>query len=688
MADHLPGSRSTSCTHPIALSERVNEPGPTDWEGRPHPDRPRGSPQGSEPTDLRISGRTASCPLRFGDTGKGERSLRRRDYDVPFQTPPSRKGTSYPVQPRRPGMPGSVPALTSTRPRGDHLPGGSSPDPICFQSVRARPASERGELRLEFRILGPLEVTIPSGPVEVSGKKRRALLMRLLLAANQPVPDDRLAFDLWVGTPPAGGASTLASHVSLLRKAIGSERIRHHGGGYSLVMHPPELDSAEFESDVVAGREALRQGRPLVAADRFERGLQRWQGSALAEVDGVMWAQGAIARLEELRLGAVESLLDVRLSLGQHREIVAAAEASVQEHPLRERGWAILMTALYRSGRQAEALRSYQRLRTHLAEQLGVEPSRELADLEESMILQSPDLRWPSGSPSTSSETRPETSRTDVCTVLVARTRSQGGGPEPTEPDGCAPRLADIVALHDGRSIRVDSDDLVALFDSPADAMTASAALQIECTTFHDHHGLRIARHRPFSHSLDLLGCGGMRVRPASEDVVNLGARRRGRLEALVRRSSAPPRLVLRARIVPSAAQGHANAQSARELAIGVDTVRTWRQRFCCGGMPGLNDRPRPGIPPQQNRRRHVRTVSTPMASSRAIWALAWPCAADSTILARRTRRCGADDRRTSASSRPRRRAPKLTTSSLAGRTRIPPHPRRSRRSRECEDGR
>jgi DNA-binding SARP family transcriptional activator len=346
--------------------------------------------------------------------------------------------------------------------------------------------------------------------------------MRLLLAANQPVPDDRLAFDLWVGTPPAGAASTLASHVSLLRKALGSERIRHHGGGYSLVVHPHELDSAEFESDVIAGSEALRQGRPLVAADRFERGLQRWRGSALAEVDGVMWAHGAIARLEELRLGAVESLLDVRLSLGQHREIVAAAETSVREHPLRERGWAILMTALYRSGRQAEALRAYQRLRTHLAEQLGVEPSRELADLEESMILQSPDLRWPSASPLTSSEKRSGSPRVEVCTVLVARTRSQGAEPVPSEPDGCASLLADMVALHDGRSIRMDSDDLVALFDSPADAMAASAALQIECTTFHDHHGLRIALAIGEVTSLD-----GIYVGAPIDDALDLAGRAR-----------------------------------------------------------------------------------------------------------------------------------------------------------------
>src|SRR5665213_2744004 len=206
-----------------------------------------------------------------------------------------------------------------------------------------------------------------------------------------------------------------------------------------------------------------------------------------------MWAQGTIARLEELRLGVVESLLDVRLSLGQHREIVAAAETSVREHPLRERGWAILMTALYRSGRQAEALRAYQRLRTYLAEQLGVEPSRELADLEESMILQNPDLRWPSASALTSSEKRSGSSRIDVCTVLVARTRSHGAGPVPSDSDGCASLLVDIVALHEGRSIRVDSGHFVALVDRPADALAGRATLQVECSTLHGEHGLRIA---------------------------------------------------------------------------------------------------------------------------------------------------------------------------------------------------
>jgi DNA-binding SARP family transcriptional activator len=326
--------------------------------------------------------------------------------------------------------------------------------------------------RLEFRILGSLEVSTADASLSLTGKKRRSLLVRLLLAPNQPVSDDRLAFDLWTGSPPAGAASTLASHVSLLRQVLGADRIVHRAGGYCLEVGAHELDSSEFEADVIAGQAADRQGRPQLAVDRFERGLRRWRGAALADVDGASWAHSEIARLEELRLGAVESLLRSQLALGRHGEILAAAESAVRDNPLRERGWAILMTALYRSGRQAEALRAYQRLRAELAEQLGVEPSPELAELEESMILQRPDLRWPTEArPPTSS--RPTSAvRPELATVLAATNETDPGSLGSTGP------VVDTLVAQGGRVVETGSGGVFALFPSPFGALSAGVALR------------------------------------------------------------------------------------------------------------------------------------------------------------------------------------------------------------------
>jgi DNA-binding SARP family transcriptional activator len=328
--------------------------------------------------------------------------------------------------------------------------------------------------RLEFRLLGSLEVSTTDATLSLTGKKRRTLLVRLLLAANQPVSDDRLAFDLWTGSPPAGAASTLASHISLLRQVLGADRIVHRAGGYCLEVGAHELDSAEFEADVIAGQAAERQGRPQLAVDRFERGLRRWRGAALADVDGASWAHSEIARLEELRLGAVESLLRAQLALGRHGEILAAAEAAVRDNPLRERGWAILMTALYRSGRQAEALRAYQRLRTELADQLGVEPSPELAELEESMILQRPDLRWPTDARQPASARPTSDSRPELATVLAATIDA-----EPASLGSAGPTVVvDTLAAEGGRVVETGSDGVCALFPSPFAALSAGVALR------------------------------------------------------------------------------------------------------------------------------------------------------------------------------------------------------------------
>jgi DNA-binding SARP family transcriptional activator len=217
---------------------------------------------------------------------------------------------------------------------------------------------------VRFKILGSLTVEGEAGPLIVSGMRRRALLLRLLVPPNHPVPDDRLTEDLWDGEPPAGAVSTLASHVSLLRQVIGRDRIARRAGGYVLVVGHDEVDASCFEEEAKAGDVALGEGRAELARRLFETGLERWRGPALMDVRDKSWATGETTRLEELRRTSQESLMDARLALGEHHQLVASLESAVAEDPLRERRWRQLMIALYRSGRQADALHAYQRLRS------------------------------------------------------------------------------------------------------------------------------------------------------------------------------------------------------------------------------------------------------------------------------------------------------------------------------------
>lgn len=247
---------------------------------------------------------------------------------------------------------------------------------------------------MQFKILGPLAIDGGSGPLEVTGLRRRALLLRLLVSANHPVPDDQLAEDLWDGAPGLGARSTLASHVSLLRQLIGRDRIVRNPGGYTLVVGEEELDSACFRDEVEHGRRTLDEGGAKKARDLLTGALERWRGPALMDAGEMLWARNERVVLDELRLSGAETLVEARLELGEHRELIVTTESAVTEQPFRERRWVQLMIALYRSGRQSEALRAYQRLRSILGEELGIEPSAELVSLENAIILQKPELDW------------------------------------------------------------------------------------------------------------------------------------------------------------------------------------------------------------------------------------------------------------------------------------------------------
>jgi DNA-binding SARP family transcriptional activator len=257
-----------------------------------------------------------------------------------------------------------------------------------------------------FCVLGPLRVEGPHQEVRIGGARRRGVLLRLLAAPGRPVPVDVLAEDVWDGNPPAAATSTLQSHVSALRQAVGPGRLGFGEGGYRLVVGPGELDSLMFESDVGAGRAAMVAGDFVAAASALDRALARWRGEAFADVSGAGWAVLPARHLEEARNSAVEESLEAHLALGRHHEMCGVAEEAVAAGPLRERRWAALMLALYRAGRQADALATYRRLRETLADQLGLDPSPQLSRLEHDILIQSPDLDWTGTAPEGPAEIR------------------------------------------------------------------------------------------------------------------------------------------------------------------------------------------------------------------------------------------------------------------------------------------
>ena len=241
---------------------------------------------------------------------------------------------------------------------------------------------------MEFLVLGPLEVRRDGQPVEVRGSKRRALLALLVLHANEVVRSDRLVDELWGEKPPGNAPAALQNHVFRLRKDLGAEVLVTKPWGYVLRVDPDRIDLRRFECLVTEARTLPveeRRGRLLDA-------LALWRGPALADVADEPALVGEVARLEELRLSAVEQRVDADLELGGHPELAAELEGLVAEHPLRERLRGQLILALYRAGRQAEALETYRETRRVLSEELGIEPSPELRELERAILCQDPAL--------------------------------------------------------------------------------------------------------------------------------------------------------------------------------------------------------------------------------------------------------------------------------------------------------
>jgi DNA-binding SARP family transcriptional activator len=254
---------------------------------------------------------------------------------------------------------------------------------------------------LDFRLLGPLEVSDGARAVVIGGGKRRSLLALLLLHGNEVVSADRLIDELWGEHPPPTAAKGLQVYVSQLRKELqnGSDHdgdlLVTRANGYVLVLGPDDVDVQRFERSVSAGERALDAGEPDRAAQRLRQGLAMWRGPPLADFTYEAFAQQEIARLEELRMVALEQRIDADLALGRHPQVVGELEALVREHPLRERTRGQLMLALYRCGRQAEALEAYRDGRRHMSDELGLEPGPELRELEAKVLAHSPELAPP-----------------------------------------------------------------------------------------------------------------------------------------------------------------------------------------------------------------------------------------------------------------------------------------------------
>ena len=243
---------------------------------------------------------------------------------------------------------------------------------------------------MDFRVLGPLEAIDGDAKLALGGPRQRLVLAYLLLEANRVVPTDRLIDRIWGDEPPDAARDALFAYISRLRKLLGPGRIQARPPGYVLVAERSEIDALRF-ADLID--EARRQSKDRAGASTLlSEALDLWRGGALSDLAEHDALRPAITRLEELRLGALEDRIEADMELGRHRETVPVLEGLTTEHPLRERLWSQLMLALYRSGRQGDALGAFHRARTHLVEELGIDPSQDLRRLHEQVLNQDPAL--------------------------------------------------------------------------------------------------------------------------------------------------------------------------------------------------------------------------------------------------------------------------------------------------------
>ncbi len=258
---------------------------------------------------------------------------------------------------------------------------------------------------MEFRILGRLEVVEDGRVVPVARQRARAVLAFLLLHANEPVSGERLIDEVWGPEPAKSAAASLQNYVSHLRKALGRDVLVTEAGGYALRVDPEQFDLTRFERLVTDAR----RSEPHDRADKLRAALALWRGPALEDLAFESFAQPEIRRLEELRLEATEERIDAELACGSGAELVGELETLIEQHPLRERLRGQLMRTLYAAGRQADALEAYRDARQMLRDELGLDPSDELRELEQAILRHDPSL---GGEPAADAEPRPDSRRT------------------------------------------------------------------------------------------------------------------------------------------------------------------------------------------------------------------------------------------------------------------------------------
>ena len=282
---------------------------------------------------------------------------------------------------------------------------------------------------IDYRLLGPIEAGVDGRLLDIGGRKQRALLAILLLNANEPVSRDCLAERLWGEHPPAGAQHTLEVYVSRLRKALGPaagyDVVLTRPGAYLLRTADDRIDVHYFERLAGEGRRALAAGEPERAAADLRAALALWRGAPLSGAGDELFAQAEIARLEELRAGVIEDRIEAELALGGHSDVIGELGALVAAHPLRERLYQLLMIALYRCGRQPEALAVYQSARRVLVAELGIEPSPALQRVERAILaqdasLEAPPRAEPAPAPAAGGRHLPPASGSRRAQVLVA----------------------------------------------------------------------------------------------------------------------------------------------------------------------------------------------------------------------------------------------------------------------------
>ena len=341
---------------------------------------------------------------------------------------------------------------------------------------------------LDIRLLGPTSVAVGGRDVAIGSPKQRVVLA--MLALSQRVTVDAFADELWRETPPASVAATVQTLISRLRKCFADAgadlAIRYEPGAYGLEVDPDCIDVHRFHQDVSDGRHALDGGQPDTAADHLRRALGLWRGPALEEFSDRDFARVAASRLDEACVTAGEYLADAELTAGRPSAALEVLMPLIGRHPFRERLRAQQMTALYRLGRQADALAAYQELRRALADELGLDPSPTLQQLEREILQQSPDLGLVAPGPRRDATPGPSSEGTlaFLFTDIESSTGRWEGDRAAMSADlaNHDATLAEAVATHAGRVFTHTGDGLGAAFPTAAAALAAAVAGQLALT--------------------------------------------------------------------------------------------------------------------------------------------------------------------------------------------------------------